>query len=157
MWHDFFAASAVASAAILGLLFVAMTLHVSTIAQSAVMQVRSRFSIQALVGLVLLALVVLLPGQANWVLGSELMAILVVYLVFLVFGLVGIAGKFKGVPRASLIPLLTQNSLLLLLLAGAVSLIAGIGPGLYLIVPVVLFALPVTIYNTWNTLFSPEA
>jgi hypothetical protein len=157
VWHEFFAASAVASAAILGLLFVAMALHVREIEKSPVLQLRTRVNLQALAALVVASLVVLLPGQALWVLGAELMAILVVYLLLVVSGAIRLSRELHGIPRASIRRLVTQNTLLLFLFAAAVSLIVGSGPGLYLVAPVVLLALPVTIYNTWNTLFAPEA
>ena len=43
-----------------------------------------------------------------------------------------------------------------LALAAGISLMAGSGPGLYLTVPVILYALPASGWMAWQVVFAPE-
>ncbi|HET9782833.1 MAG TPA: hypothetical protein VFR33_13760 [Candidatus Dormibacteraeota bacterium] len=156
-WHDLFAASASASAALLGLLFVAMSLHVREIQKSPILRLRARVNLQALAALVAVALLVLLPGQPNWLLGVELIVVLAVYLPLVFWSTSTLSRELGGLPESVGTRLLVQHLLLLLQVAAALSLIAGQGPGLFLEAPVFLLGLPVTTFNTWNVLFAPEA
>lgn len=157
LWHDLFAASASASAALLGLLFVAMSLHVREIQSSPVLRLRARVNLQALAALVGVSLLVLVPGQSNTLLGTELIAVLAIYIPLVLWSASRLSGELGGLPPAVTRRLAAQHTILLLQLGAAASLIAGQGPGLFLEAPVILLGLPVTTFNTWNVLFAPEA
>jgi hypothetical protein len=73
-WQAFFQTVVGASAALLGLLFVSVALHVSAVTDSPQHRARAREALGQLLVLVILGLVVLIPGQTRHVLGAELVA-----------------------------------------------------------------------------------
>src|SRR5262249_60153421 len=73
-WHDYFLATSGASAALAGLLFVAISLHIRYIATGPVYRNTSRGSVIGLVNVLVLSLVALVPQPAGW-LGLELVGI----------------------------------------------------------------------------------
>jgi modulator of FtsH protease len=71
-WTSFFQAVVAAAAALVGLLFVAVSLNVAFIADSPKHRARAREALGQLLVLVILGIVVLLPGQSRSALGAEL-------------------------------------------------------------------------------------
>ena len=151
-WSNFGQVAGASSGALVGLLFVAVSLNRNRIAQSPSLRASA---IQTLV-LFMLPLVVsillLTPGQRHWVLGAELIALATTGGVIL-----AIAGRGKQTPgsgeESRLAGLLDRSSpnlltTLLILVAGA-TLVAGHGGGLYWLVPAVVFALVGGVVNAW--------
>ena len=73
-WQPFFQAVVAAAAALLGLLFVAASLRIAVVTDSARHRARAREALGQLLVLVILGVVVLVPGQDRQVLGAELLA-----------------------------------------------------------------------------------
>jgi hypothetical protein len=71
-WQAFFQAVVAAAAALLGLLFVSVSLHVAAVTDSPQHRARAREALGQLLVLVILGVLVLIPGQSRRVLGAEL-------------------------------------------------------------------------------------
>jgi len=148
-WTDFFVAAAGASAALAGLVFVAVSINVDRILKYAGLPERGLETVLLLMTVLLVSLFGLVPGQSPRALGVEL---------FVLAGCVGGAvlrlptirsddkgGTFAwqlarwGVRGAALIPFLV----------GALSLVAESGGGLYWIVAGMIFATTGAVTNAW--------
>jgi hypothetical protein len=156
VWHELFFAAATAAAALLGLIFVAISLHMREIEDKPTLRFRARINLQALGAILTVSLLAMLPGQGAFWLGAELLAIAVAYVVLVAVGVLRTSREVHGLPADVRFRTVLQNSMLILQFAAGASLIIGRGPGLYLEAPVVLLSLPVTIFNAWNILFAPE-
>ncbi len=156
LWHDFFVSGATAAAALLGLFFVAMSLHLQQVESHPVLRNRARINLQALASLLVGCLCVLIPGQANAWLGAELIANTGVYLLLAVNGVAGARRSVGRLPRDVWFRLTSENTVTLLIIAAGVSLIVGRGPALFMEAIAILIGLPVVTYNAWNVLFAPE-
>jgi hypothetical protein len=71
-WHDLFVASAGAAAALTGLIFVAVSINLAQILADRKLPTRAAETLSILVGLVLLLVFMLVPGQGRIVLGIEI-------------------------------------------------------------------------------------
>jgi hypothetical protein len=155
-WHDLFVATATASAALLGLFFVAISLHSIHIEGHAVLRNRARNNLHGLLALLVISVAVLIPGLPLALLG---VVIIVAIAIVLALGAIGTVGMMRtGVEVApSVWRRLSFNVVLLLCAFGAgISLIIGKGPGLYLEALAILIGLPSSCYYAWLLLFAPE-
>jgi hypothetical protein len=79
-WHDFFVAQAGASAALAGLMFVALSINIDRILKSPWLPPRAASTMTLLIGSVVQALLALWPAQSLRVLGwEELVAAVIVF------------------------------------------------------------------------------
>ena len=154
-WHDLYVALATTFGALLGLVLVAISIHIHEVEENPILRQRARATIQALASLVTLALCVLIPGQGTFWLGIEFVAIMVAYLGLLVAGIRTTRRVAGGFPTNVWLRF-TPNAVALFTIAGGVSLIADSGPGLYLLLPTVLLGVPSATFNLWSLLFAPE-
>jgi hypothetical protein len=74
-WQVFFTAVAAASAALTGLLFVGLSINLRKIIETPEHLARAREVLGQLLGLLVLSIIVLIPGQNRLVLGAELIAL----------------------------------------------------------------------------------
>ncbi len=74
-WTDFFVASAGASAALAGLVFVAVSINVERILQFRGLPERALATVLLLLSVVLVALICLIPGQSRDALAAELFVV----------------------------------------------------------------------------------
>ncbi|HWC41625.1 MAG TPA: hypothetical protein VHK02_06540 [Actinomycetota bacterium] len=146
-WQSLFVAEVGASAALTGLLFVAISINLAQILQGAGLSGRAG---EAMVLLLVVSTLALVPGQSATALGAELLvAGLVVWtgvVTIHVRAVRGQVGPSSGVLAGRIV--LAQTAVLPLLVAG-VSLLLGAGGGLYWLVPGVLFCLVVAVLNAW--------
>ena len=154
-WHDLYVALATTFGALLGLVLVAISIHIHEVEENPLLRQRARATTEALASLVTLALCVLIPGQGTFWLGVEFVAIMVAYLVFLVSGAWGTRRAVGGFSKNVWLRF-TPNTFAFFTIAAGVSLIAGSGPGLYLVLPTVLLGVPSATFNLWSLLFAPE-
>lgn len=70
-WNDFAVVMGAATAALLGLLFVAVSIRVETIAKSAELRNRSAQTLTLLLTALLVAALLAVPDQCTWALGAE--------------------------------------------------------------------------------------
>jgi modulator of FtsH protease len=147
-WTDLFVASAGASAALTGLLFVAVSLNIKEILGNAGLPGRALQTLLLLLGPVVTSLTVLIPGQSTTALGIELLGL------GLVFGgwVLVLAVRMIEHVRPYVRPLFHFGLLLpgtVPQIVGAVSLLAHSGGGLYWIVGGLIGALLGASINAW--------
>ena len=148
-WTDLFVASAGASAALAGLVFVAVSINVDRILKFEGLPDRALETVLMLVSVVLVSIVGLIPGQSTTALGAEILAL------GLAFGLVIARLARRSLPhgphpRAWLISRLgvAAAATLPMIVAGA-SLLAEAGGGLYWLVAGMVFAIVGAVANAW--------
>jgi hypothetical protein len=148
-WHDLFVASAGAAAALTGLIFVAVSINLAKILADSRLPTRAAETLAVLVGLLLVSVFTLVPGQARTVLGSEIGALGLVMAVILV-------PRRRKVPREagepltwSLVPLLVILGSTIPMVAAGTSVLAGAGGGLYWLVPELILGFTGAIINAW--------
>ena len=148
-WHDFFLASAGAAAALAGLLFVALSLHLRYIATETAHRDMARGSLIGLVMALVLSLLVLAHQPVLW-LGVENVVAGVSYLA-IVGGqqLIWLRRPEKSVPTESLVRSLGGYALALVGVAAGAGLPFGVGPGLYVIALIVVAIVLWSLWNAW--------
>jgi len=138
-----------ATAALLGLLFVAVSIRVETIAKSAELRNRSAQTLSLLLTGLLAAVLLAVPDQRKWALGIEYFALAVV--------VAGVAltldrragtrsGSTLGRSLDAINPTIVTCSLLVI---AAVILILGHEDGLYFLVPALVAVLVGGVVNAW--------
>ncbi len=153
-WHDFFGVAGTATAALLGLVLVAISLRVEVVEAHPVLRNRARSAIQVLGGLLLLSLIALVPEIEAFWFGLAALLLELGRIGLTVWGLVA-AARSSGLPRSVWVRM-TPNLLTLISVGGALSLIAGRGPGLYLIASALVLTLGPMLFSVWGLLFAPE-
>ncbi|MGI8549607.1 MAG: hypothetical protein ACR2PL_02255 [Dehalococcoidia bacterium] len=150
-WQALFSTVAGSSAAMLGLLFVALSLNLRQIMPDPSHAARAREALGGLLVLLVLAVLVLIPGQDPRLLGSELLGLGIV-LVALSIRLQGrtlqrLKHGQHGLWAARILPF--NLATLAVPIAGG-SLLAERFGGLYWLVPTLLIYLLRSVLNTWT-------
>jgi modulator of FtsH protease len=146
-WHDFFLAAAGAAAALTGLLFVALSLHMRYIASERRYRNMARGSLIGLVMVLVQGLIALVREPAWWT-GAEVAVIALLYLVleggyeFLTFR----RAQWK-VARGTLVRSGIGQLLALVGVVGGLGLVFQAGPGLY---AVAFISIVIVVWNLWN-------
>lgn len=149
-WQTFYAAVAGTSATLTGLLFVALSLNLRTILRGAAHRARARETLGGLVGLLVLGLLMLIPGQSTSALGLEL---LIGGLLYLMYGVrlqsqtlrrLPVDRRWRWLMRVSLLNLGT----VLIMWTGLSLLLQRFG-GLYWLVPTNLIYFLWSLNNAW--------
>ena len=148
-WHDFFLASAGAAAALTGLLFIGLSLHVRYIASSSRHRNMARGSLIGLVLVLVISLVALLPQAESWA-GGELVVVNLFYIVAVGGYQLSIYRRMNWVvPAASVL----RQTLGLLLAAagmfGGIGLYFHFGGGLYVVALQVVAIVIWNLQNAW--------
>ena len=148
-WTDFFVAGAGASAALAGLVFVAVSINVDRILRLQGLPDRALATVLLLLSVVLVSLTGLIPGQSRTALAGELLGVGLVFSV-ITLALTRRSTAGRGGHRA--------NTVLLWLLVGlgtvpvalgAVSLFAEAGGGLYWVAAGIVLATTGAVANAW--------
>jgi hypothetical protein len=148
-WGDFAVVIGAATAALLGLLFVAVSIRVEVIAESAELRNRSAQTLTLLLTGLLVASLLAVPDQRKRLLGAEYLA-----LALAVTGVALILDRRAGDQRGSALgrrldainPTFVTCSLLVM---AAVILILGHKHGIYLLVPALIAVLVGGVVNAW--------
>ena len=156
LWHEFFATTASASAALLGLFIVAISLHLRLVEGHAIVRNQARVSMLLLALTLAISATGQVPGVTGRWLGVEVLLALVLQLAVYSGGLVQATRSQIGIPRAVWARLLPVVALVALTAAGAVSLIAQKGLGLYLLVPWLVGVPLAAVYMAWIVLLQSE-
>jgi modulator of FtsH protease len=147
-WHDLFVAMAGATAALAGLLFVAISINLGEILKSRALPARAASALATLIIALVASTFALVPGQSRTVLGTELLVVC------------GLAGVLMLVLRATVdrsdqtalqyLGEFAMNGLAVLpfAIAGA-SLIVDRGGGLYWTVPGLVCVFFAAAINAW--------
>lgn len=147
-WNEFFIMTGGASAALAGLLFVAVSLNHEQILKFRALPSLAAASISMLLSVVLVCTLGLAPSQPAMLLGIEYLILgLATATVVFVLDARNFAGLERAGWRISRL-LMTTISLLPLVVAG-VSLVVGAGGGLYWMLAGVVASLITATYNAW--------
>ena len=151
-WHDFFLASAGAAAALTGLLFIGLSLHVRYIASSSTHRNMARGSLIGLVLVLVASLIVLIPESPTWM-GLQLAGLNVAYIVFVGGYQLSIYRRMQWrVPTGSILRQGLGIVLALLGVLGGATLAAQSGGGLYIAAVVVTAIVVWNLRNAWALL-----
>lgn len=148
-WKDLFVAVAGASAALTGLLFVAVSINLERILKFEGLPERALETLLFLVGVLLVSIVGLVPGQSHVALGLELLFVSLVTTA-VILRLPTIHTGDADVERSWVISRwAVRLAATLPFMIGAVSVLAECGGGLYWIVAGILFAIIAAVTNAW--------
>jgi modulator of FtsH protease len=152
-WSDLFVATAGASAALAGLVFVAVSINIERILKAEELPPRAQMTLLLLLSVLLVSIIGLIPGQSRTALGAELLG------VGLVFGAAIAVLSKRGISKKAVLPGWVLLSRQLLTVAGtvpfvigAVSILAEAGGGLYWTVGGMVFAIMAGVGNAWALL-----
>src|SRR3954469_16863204 len=148
-WSELYVAMAGAAAALLGLLFVAVSINLEQVLRIAWLPLRAGETLGVLVVLLATAVFVLVPGQSPTALGLELAGTGLV--------LIGSDGALRirrgrppGAPaRSIVVPAVIVACTGVPLVTAGATLVAGEGGGLYWTVPALLAGFAGAVFNAW--------
>jgi hypothetical protein len=151
-WHDFFLAAAGAAAALTGLLFVGLSLHVRYIASSNLHRNMARGSLIGLVLVLIASLIILMPESPFWM-GLQLVGLNLGYIIFVGGYQLSIYRRMEWrVPAGSILRQGLGITLALFGVLGGVTLAAQSGGGLYIAALVVTSIVVWNLRNAWALL-----
>ncbi|MGO8947112.1 MAG: hypothetical protein ACLQUY_05510 [Ktedonobacterales bacterium] len=147
-WDTFGTVAGGASGALIGLLFVAISLNRDRIIQHPALRASALQTLVLFMLPLVVSVLLVTPQQPSWLLGAEFILLGAITAVVLV-----IAGRGKRILDTRLARVLDQVSpnnitTLLILITGG-TLVAGHGGGLFWLVPTVLSALISGVVNAW--------
>ena len=153
-WNDFFVAVAGTSGALIGLLFVGLSINLKTILKFESLPFRGLKSVTLLFGALLISLVCLVPGQSPSCLGWELTALgLMTWAATTFFSWATNQRRLKAVeqknPIANLMLLIEGQVATLCYVASGLVVTFGNPGGLYFLVVGMLLSLFITVMNSW--------
>jgi len=153
-WRDYFVMVGGGAAALTGLVFVAMSLHLGDIVDHPVHRHRARTILAGLIAIFLRCGLVLMAGQSRQAVAVEIFGVLVVVEVILYRSLgTALAAADRGVIARTLVAfacLITEQ-------LGAAALFLGAGWGLYVIALGMLSSFVVIVTGAWLLLVGVEA
>jgi hypothetical protein len=146
-WHDFFLAAAGAAAALTGLLFVALSLHIRYIAADPTYRNMARGSLLGLVMVLILGLIAL-AREPTVLTGAELATVGALYLVLEGgYELLTFRPARWEVATTTLVRSGIGQLLALTGVVGGLGLVFQAGPGLY---AVAFISIVIVVWNLWN-------
>ena len=149
-WTSFFSAEVDASAALAGLIFVAVSINLAQVIQHKQLVARSAKALLSLVGVLLSSSLCLVPDLSQSILGYELIALGALIWTGTTLSQQGAARKNPYVTAKAKVLhfVVTQFSAIPFLLAG-VSLAFGFSGGLYWLAGGTIFSLAAAIFDGW--------
>jgi len=148
-WKDLFVASAGASAALAGLVFVAVSINIDRILKSAGLPERALQTVLLLLSVVLTSIIGLIPGQSRIALGAELLGEALLLGAIIEMLLIRSLPP-RSAPRSwRLIRQVVVAAGTVPLIIGGASILAHGGGGLYWTVSGMIFAIAGAVANAW--------
>jgi hypothetical protein len=148
-WHDLFVAVAGASAALAGLLFVAVSINLSAILALPGLPRRAAETVGMLALLLLESILVLVPGQTRQALGIELWALGLVVVVGFVIAWSRSSAEPERQWYWTAVPFVTLVLASLPTVVAGASVMAGSGGGLYWLVGGLVAGFAGALINAW--------
>ena len=148
-WHDFFLATAGAAAALAGLLFVALSLHMRYIASSTIYREMARGSLIGLVMALVLSLFVLVRQPVQWLAIEAVVSGLAYVVVVGGVQLVSLARTGWRIAPETVVRSIGGYLLGLIGIATGVGMLLQTGPGLYAMALVVVVIMLWGLWNAW--------
>ncbi|WP_213817133.1 hypothetical protein [Glaciihabitans sp. dw_435] len=148
LWHELFVMTGGATAALAGLIFVAVSLNHEDILKIPALPALAARTLSILIGLVLFCVVGLVPGQSRTVYGTETLIIAVV-LAGIVLGTTfrNLGGSHMMRWRVSLVGYALVASIPGVI--AGISLVLGAGGGLYWLLAELIAGIVVSVYYGW--------
>jgi hypothetical protein len=147
-WTDLFVAAAGASAALTGLVFVAVSINIQEILRLPGVPDRALATLMLLLGAVVISLLPLIPDQSDTALGLELVLVGLAFIaVICVTGARSFARSDNPAVRIELVVLAGLGTLPYVV--GGVLLLADAGGGLYWVIAGVIGAIVGAVLNAW--------
>jgi hypothetical protein len=153
-WHDFYLMVGGAGAALTGLIFVAVSLHLRLVLRDPWHRGRAGSSLLALMSTVLIAGAVLIPGQPLAALGIEVVLIALISPAYSVWGMIHLPRSHRIARSVELAVGLVGTSLAVL---AGITLIAQAGGGLWLLLPGAAIAFGSSVWNAWRLMVDVAA
>jgi len=149
-WSEFFSAQVAASAALAGLIFVAVSINLAKILAGSNLIARSAKAIFTLTGILVISILALVPVQPVRALSAELLVVGVGMWAAISWAGYAAGHKNPYVSRGKRIlqSILTQLTALPVL-CGGVSLMIGRGGGIYWLVVAVVFSYITSLSDAW--------
>jgi modulator of FtsH protease len=147
-WHDFFVAEVGASAALIGLLFVAISINLERILKYPWLPPRAAQVLIALMGVLLTSSIALVPDQSNLAFAIELIVVnaLVWFSGSRIVDPVPVAEPYR---RASSRNSLVFHLTLLILTGGSCVVYLSPQDGLYIVFAGIMLLVIFALYNSW--------
>jgi hypothetical protein len=155
-WHDFFLATAGAAAALAGLVFVAVSIHLDVVVQNVTRRNRAKNMLTGFTAAFLICTLALMGGQSHQAVGTEWLVIATGALVIYLHHYVQAARR--GGTKALLRPdrLVVGVSCYVAEIVGAVVLILGYVAGLYVAAVGLITSFAVLVSGAWLLLVAVE-
>jgi hypothetical protein len=148
-WHDLFVAIAGAAAALTGLIFVAVSINLTRILEYPGLPTRAVETLSLLVGLLLLSVFVLIPGQGTVALGTEILLLGVALAGFLLYLRLRLS-RGEGEPALwTVMPLVVITAGTVPMVIAGITVLAAGTAGLYVLVAEIVLALVGAMVNAW--------
>jgi hypothetical protein len=148
-WHELFVATAGASAALAGLVFVAVSINIERILKFEELPRRAEMTLLLLITVLLVSIIGLIPGQSGTALGAELLGEgLILGAAIAVLAKRSLSKSPEQRPFPFIRYVLIAGGTLPFVI-GAVSILAETGGGLYWTVGGIVFAIVGGVLNAW--------
>jgi modulator of FtsH protease len=156
LWHDFNVSVVTASAALLGLLFVALSIHMRVLSAAENAELRS-VARTVFLGYVLsmgIGFLALMP-QTLWAFGLELLVVVVVAtLPFAAAARAGLRATGVGYDRrVTIVQFVAGFALFVVTIAAGIGVAVGEGAALYVVGGIAVLSLLWGVFNTWELIF----
>ena len=149
-WENFFIAEVGASAALLGLIFVGVSINLTRIISLPGLPNRALLALIILLTILVMCSLLLVPGQSQTLVGIELLVVgLLVWITATRLDVMNLLKKEPQYRSSYMLNMaLTQSALLPYIIAGIVVLTRGAG-GLYWLVPAIIISFIKAILDAW--------
>ena len=149
-WENFFIAEVGASAALLGLIFVGVSINLTRIISLPGLPNRAFLALIILLTILIMCSLLLIPGQSQTLVGIELLVVgLLVWITATRLDVIILLKKEPQYRSSYMLNMaLTQSALLPYLIAGIIVLTRGAG-GLYWLVPAIIISFIKAILDAW--------
>ena len=148
-WHDFGVALVSASAALLGLVFVVVSLHLRAVVDDPVLRRRAEIMLGLLATTLAASAALLIPGQSREALGIELMPIALVYITLSTLATFHATHSPRGLSRDRLARYFVGELSAGLIFAGGLGLLVHALRGAYLVAAGVVLGLLIAMLAIW--------
>jgi hypothetical protein len=156
-WHEFYVMVGGAAAVLLGLIFVAISIHLRSVLATRFFRARARYLTGCLMLTLVTSALVLVPGQSRHALGAELIG--VAFITSLAFAVP--VARLARIAGPSELDVRVRQAVawvaLALWVVSGVSLIVGHGGGLYILLIGVVILLNISVGGAWSLLTGSEA
>jgi len=155
-WRDFYLALATITGALLGLLFVAMSVRANEIGTNPAFRKRAQISTQGMATILVLSLVALIPRVGTLLFGITVLLVTVVNGIVYVIATGKVVRQVGSQSTGAWIRTMANGVGAVIAISGVVSLWLNKGWGLYLLVPPLLIIIGLWCVAAWHMIVPPE-